>query len=55
MLIMLSIVQVMFAVGTLPVINRHIQNRDVGESWGAFVAFLLFAMTAYFLFMEGMQ
>jgi hypothetical protein len=55
MLIMLAIVQFMFAVVTLPVINRYIEEHDVGEALGASVAFLAFAMSAYYLLMEGME
>ena len=55
MLILLAIVQLMFAVVTLPVINRYIEEHDVGEALGASVAFLTFAMSAYFLFVEGME
>lgn len=55
MLILLAIVQLMWAVLTLPLINQSIEEHDVAEALGKSAAFLAFAMSGYFLFVEGMQ
>lgn len=55
MLIALAIAQAVFAVGSLQVINGHIRDRHVNAAWGAIVACLVFAVTAYALWMEAMQ
>lgn len=49
MLIALAILQAVFAIGALPVINGNIRDRHVNAAWGAIVACIIFTATAYVL------
>ena len=49
MLITLAILQAVFAIGSLPVINGNIRDRHVNAAWGAIVACIIFTVTAYVL------
>lgn len=46
---LLAILQAVFAIGALPVINGNIRDRHVNAAWGAIVACIIFTVTAYVL------
>lgn len=55
MLIVLAILQAIMTIGALPVINGHIRDRHVSAAWGAIVAAITFACTAYILAAQAMS